>query len=575
MRGKPNEPYGGKLVNLLVSDAEAKKLRKSSAELQSIFLSKRQVCDIEMLINGGFSPLSGFMNKADYESVCQDMRLKDGTVWPIPITLDVDEKTAKSLKRGQKIALRDSEWLLLAILTVGDVWKPDLKKEAELVYGTTDAAHPAVNYLNSIGKEWYVGGELQGVELPTYYDFNEYRLTPKELREQFVKRGWSHVVAFQTRNPMHRSHVEATMRAAKQTGANVLIHPVVGMTKSGDIDHYTRVRIYKKIIDRYPDSTAMISLLPLAMRMGGPREAVWHSIIRKNYGLSHFIVGRDHAGPGKDSNGEDFYGPFEAVALAQKYGPEIGIEIVGVGMLAYVKELDKYLEMSEVESGMEVLHISGTELRSRLLEDREIPSWFTYPEVAEELKRTTRPMHERGFVVFFTGLSGAGKSSIANALQVKLLQQGDKTVTLLDGDVVRHHLSSELGFSREHRDLNVKRIGFVAAEIAKHGGTAICAPIAPYDDTRKAVRKMVEESGSKFILVHVATPLEVCEERDRKGLYAAARAGKIKEFTGVSDPYEVPSDADITLTTVNETQEQSAHEILLYLEKEGLLVSKI
>lgn len=566
-----NEPYGGKLVNLLASSAESKKIKAQAADYKSLDLSPRQICDVEMIINGGFSPLTGFMNKADYESVCKNMRLADGTLWPMPITLDVSEEFAKSLKPGEKVALRDQEGVILAILTVGEIWKPNKSTEAEQVFGSDDTAHPAVAYLHNQAGEWYVGGELVGLELPSYYDFKELRLTPQELRERFEKRGWKKVVAFQTRNPMHRAHVEATLRAARETEANVLIHPVVGMTKPGDIDHYTRVRIYKRVIERYPASTAMISLLPLAMRMGGPREALWHAIIRKNYGVTHFIVGRDHAGPGKNSKGDDFYDPMAAMQLAQEHAEEIGIHIVQAGLLAYVKDHDKYYEASEIEEGMEVLNISGTQLRERLADGRELPEWFTYPEVAEELRRTTKPLHQRGFTVFFTGLSGSGKSTIANALRIKLLEQGDKTVTLLDGDIVRKNLSSELGFSKEHRDLNVLRIGYVASEIAKHGGVAICAPIAPYDATRKQVRQMVEASNAKFILVHVATSLEVCEARDRKGLYAAARAGKIKEFTGISDPYEAPNDADLLLDTVDTTPEELAQAVLLHIEKEGLL----
>ncbi len=568
---KLNPPHGGELIDLLVSAEESKKLKNASKDMKSIDLSQRQLCDIEMLINGGFSPLRGFMNKDDYESVLKSMRLADGTLWPMPITLGLDEITAKSLKKGERVALRDGEGVVLAILTVGDVWKPDLSKEAELVFGANDQAHPAVNYMHNKGGSWYVGGELKGLELPTYYDFNEMRLTPKELRQRFEKRGWTKIVAFQTRNPMHRAHVELTMRAAKIAGANLLIHPVVGMTKPGDIDHYTRVRIYKKLQDRYPASTAMISLLPLAMRMGGPREALWHAIIRKNYGVTHFIIGRDHAGPGKNSKGEDFYGPYDAQELVEKYKDEINIEIVPFQMMVYVPKRDAYMPIDEVPEGYEQASISGTELRARLASGKELPEWFTYPEVARELQRTTKPLNQRGFTVFFTGLSGAGKSTIANALMVKLLEQGDKSVTLLDGDLVRRNLSSELGFSKAHRDLNVMRIGYVASEISKHSGTAICAPIAPYDQTRKNVRQMIEDTGAKFILVHVATPLKVCEERDRKGLYAAARAGKIKEFTGISDPYEEPTDADIVLKTTNSTPEQSATEVLLYLEKEGLL----
>lgn len=557
--------------DLMVDTSTAAKLKKQSGDMKSWDLTPRQICDVEMLINGGFAPLTGFLNQADYESVCKDMRLSDGTLWPIPITLDVDEDFAKSLKKGEQVALRDREGVILAVLTVGGVFKPNKSKEAEQVYGADDQAHPAVSYLHNQAGDYYVGGELQGLELPTYYDFNEHRFTPAQLKEQFKKMGWTRVVAFQTRNPMHRNHVEAVMRAAKETEAAVVIQPVVGMTKPGDVDHYTRVRVYQHVIKRFPQSTAMIGLLPLAMRMGGPREAVWHAIIRKNYGMTHFIVGRDHAGPGKNSQGEDFYGPFDAIELAQKHAEEIGIEIVSAGFLSYVKNLDKYLESSEITPDMDVLNISGTELRERLADGRELPEWFTYPEVAEELRKTYRPRHEQGLTVFFTGLSGSGKSTVANALMVRLLEIGKHSVTMLDGDDVRKHLSSELGFSKEHRNLNVKRIGYVASEISKHGGVALCAPIAPYDAIRKEVRDMVRGNGGAFILVHVATSVEECEKRDRKGLYAAARAGKIKEFTGISDPYEEPTDAEITLDTVKYSPEQLVNQILFYLESEGYL----
>ncbi len=427
------------------------------------------------------------------------------------------------------------------------------------------------SYLMNQAGDYYVGGTLEGLELPTYYDFNEHRYTPTELKEYFKKMGWTKIVAFQTRNPMHRAHVELALRASKQTGANVLINPSVGMTKPGDVDHYTRVRVYQEVIKKFPQSTAMIGLLPLAMRMGGPREAVWHMLIRKNYGATHFIVGRDHAGPGDDSNGEPFYGAYDAQQLAEKHAEEIGIEVVPFQMMVYVDEHDKYMPIDDIEKDTKFSSISGTELRARLADGRELPEWFTYPEVAEELRKTYRPRHEQGLTVFFTGLSGAGKSTVANALMVRLLELGKHSVTMLDGDDVRKHLSSELGFSKEHRDLNVKRIGYVASEIAKHGGIALCAPIAPYDNIRKEVRNMVRSNGGAFVLVHVATPIEECEKRDRKGMYAAARAGKIKEFTGVSDPYEEPTDAELTLDTVNYNVEELANQVLLYLEKEGYL----
>lgn len=558
-------------MSLLVSEKRKQALKKATSNYKSWDLTPRQVCDTEMLLNGAFAPLAGFLNEADYTSVCKKMRLADGTLWPVPITLDVNEDFAKSLKKGEKVALRDQEGVVLAVLTVADVWQPNKSKEAELVYGKDDTAHPAVNYLHNIAGDWYVGGTLEGLELPSYYDFSELRYTPDELKDHFKKMGWTKIVAFQTRNPMHRNHAEAVLQSAKKAEAAVLIHPVVGMTKPGDVDHYTRVRVYKEVVNRFPASTAMISLLPLAMRMGGPREAVWHAIIRKNYGVTHFIVGRDHAGPGQDSEGKDFYDPMAAMALAREYADEIGIEIVEAGFLVYVKDLDKYMDVSEVPEGMEVLKLSGTQLRERLADGRDLPEWFTYPEVAVELRRTYKPRHQQGFTVFFTGLSGSGKSTIANALMVKMMEQGGRSVTLLDGDVVRKNLSSELGFSKAHRDINVKRIGYVASEISKHGGIAICAPIAPYDNVRREVRDTVRSNGGSFVLVHVATPLEVCEARDRKGLYAAARAGKIKEFTGISDPYEEPTDAEITLDTTKYTPEELASQILLHLEREEFI----
>lgn len=544
---------------------------RNSPEEKEINLTPRQICDVEMITNGGFAPLSGFLNKEDYESVCKDMRLTSGELWPMPITLDVDAQTAKSLKKGDKVELRDQEGVVLAVLTVGDIWKPDKSKEAELVFGSDDEAHPTVYYMKNKAGEYYIGGELEAKELPIHYDFNEHRYTPKELKEHFKKMGWNKIVAFQTRNPMHRAHVELTLRAAKQTEANLLIHPSVGMTKPGDVDHYTRVRVYQEVIKNYPQGTAMIALLPLAMRMGGPKEALWHMIIRKNYGATHFIVGRDHAGPGKNSKGEDFYGPYDAQQLTEKYSKEVGVEMVPFKMMVYVKELDRYMPIEEVPKNMEPMTLSGTELRALLSDGKGLPDWFTYPEVATELQKTHKPRYEKGFTVFFTGLSGAGKSTVANAVMVKLMELGRRTVTLLDGDVVRKNLSSELGFSKKDRDINVRRIGYAASEISKHGGIAICAPIAPYDKVRKEIKQTIQSVGGGFLLVHVDTSLEECERRDRKGLYKAARAGKIKHFTGISDPYEKPTDADITLDTQKYGVDELANQIILHLESEGYL----
>lgn len=562
-------PHGGELINLLVSDERAASLQEASRDWVSWDLTPRQLCDLELLLNGGFSPLRGFMSRADYASVCQSMRLSDGTLWPIPITLDVTEELAKKIGKGHSIALRDPEGVMLAVLHVEDVWEPDRLDEAESVYGTGNSEHPGVAHLFQRTNGWYVGGRIEGIQLPMSYDFRSLRLTPAEVRAEFVRLGWRRVIAFQTRNPMHRAHHELTLRAVREVEANLLVHPVVGMTKPGDVDHYTRIRCYQHVMSHYPQHTAKLSLLPLAMRMGGPREALWHAIIRKNFGCTHFIVGRDHAGPGKDSSGNAFYGPYEAQELLREHQQELGVEMVPFKMMVYVEDQNTFLPQDEVPQGVRTLDISGTELRQRLLDGRDIPEWFTFSEVAHELRETFPPRAQQGFTVFFTGLSGAGKSTIANALLVKLLEAGGRPVTLLDGDVMRKHLSSELGFSKEHRDINIRRIGYVASEISKSGGIAICAPIAPYDAIRKEIRAMIKTGG--FILVHVATPLDVCEQRDRKGLYAKARAGILKEFTGISDPYEVPRDAEVNIDTTSQSPEESAQQIILHLEHQGFI----
>jgi sulfate adenylyltransferase len=565
-------PHGGELVHLIAQPESIADLKAHSKEWPSWDLTGRQLCDLELLITGGFSPLRGFMTRADYEGVCHNMRLANGTLWPMPITLDVTEEFAKKLTPGSsKVALRDPEGVMLAVLNVEEVWQADRKAEAEAVFASTSAAHPGVDYAINKSNPWYVGGKLEGTQIPSHYDFRNLRLTPAEVRAEFARVGWRKVVAFQTRNPMHRAHVELAFRAAKQVEANLLIHPVVGMTKPGDVDYYTRVRCYQLLLSKFPQSTAKLSLLPLAMRMGGPREAIWHALIRKNHGITHFIVGRDHAGPGSDpATKKPFYGPYEAQEVFKKHEADIGVTMVPFNMMVYLEDQDKYVPDDEVKNGDRVLNISGTELRQRLNEGREIPAWFTYPEVVAELRRSFPPRHKQGVTIFFTGLSGSGKSTIANVLMTKFLEMGGRPATMLDGDLVRKNLSSELGFSKEHRDINIRRIGYVASEITKNGGIAICAPIAPYDATRKYVRQLIEPYGG-FILVHIATTVEVCEQRDRKGLYAKARAGILKEFTGISDPYEVPADAEVTINTGELSAEEAAQEIILHLETEGFI----
>ena len=570
--GSPSAP----LVDLLCGPERAAELRARLHDLPSWDLTPRQLCDLEMLASGAFSPLVGFQNRAAVESVTETLRLPatadqpQGTLWPIPITLDVTAEVAEASARAGALVLRDPEGLPLGVLAFEEAWDHDREGEAQAVYGTLDPVHPGVHHLLHRTNNVALAGPLEVLQLPPHYDFAELRETPLQTREAFARLGWRRVVAFQTRNPMHRAHFELTRRAAEEHGAALLIHPAVGMTRPGDLDHYTRVRCYQALLTRYPPELARLALLPLAMRMAGPREALLHAIVRKNCGCTHFIVGRDHAGPGSDRRGRPFYDPYAAQELVAQHEHELGIRMVLFREMVYVEGEDRYRPEDELPAGARTLQLSGTELRRLLAEGREIPAWFTFPEVAAELRRTHPPRRQAGFTIFFTGLSGAGKSTIARALQVKLLENGGRPVTLLDGDLVRKHLSSELGFSKEHRDLNVRRIGFVASEITKNGGIALCAPIAPYDAVRKEVRELIAPLGG-FVLVHVSTPLAVCEERDAKGLYARARAGLIPAFTGISDPYEAPEDSEVVVDAAVSSPLEAAEAVLRHLAVEGFL----
>lgn len=561
-------PYGGRLVNLVVDQEERQALLERSSRLPSVKISARSLCDLELLATGGYSPLDRFMGKADYERVLTEMRLKNGTLFPIPITLPLDEGALPTW--GEAITLSDARSNPIAIMQIEEVYHWDPQREARLVLGTTDSRHPLVSEMNTWGKV-YVSGALKVIDLPKYHDFVDLRLTPAQVRERLAAMGYENVVAFQTRNPMHRIHEELTKRAAEEVNGSLLIHPVVGLTKPGDVDHYTRVRVYRTLVENYYDpKRTMLSLLPLAMRMAGPREAVWHAIIRRNFGATHFIIGRDHAGPGKDGNGNPFYGPYEAQMMLAQYGEEIGVHPIEFKELVYLADEERYEESSKVAEGARIFSISGTEVREEYLgKGKILPEWFTRRETAEILQQMYPPKHKQGFCLWFTGLSGSGKSTTAEIVTSLLLERG-RQVTLLDGDVVRTHLSKGLGFSREDRDTNILRIGFIAGEIARHGGIAISAAISPYRSTRNEVRKMVGDG--RFIEIFVDTPIEVCEARDVKGLYARARRGQITGFTGVDDPYETPEDPEITLYTVGVSPEENAARIIAYLEERGFLL---
>ncbi len=568
--GAFKEPHGGVLKELYLGEAAAAEEKLQARDFESWDLREAQLCDIELILNGAFSPLEGFVTRQEYQGIIEHMRLPSGLLWPIPVTLDVQPEFAEQISVGETIALRDPEGVIIATMEIQDIWTPDKAVEAAAVFGTENAAHPGVNYLLNHAHEVYIGGKLRGVEPHTHYDFKLLRDSPSELRGLFRKLGWRKVVAFQTRNPMHRAHQELTFRAAHENEANLLIHPVVGMTKPGDVNHFTRVRCYEHILEKYPEHSTTLSILNLAMRMAGPKEALWHGIIRKNFGCTHFIVGRDHAGPGTTPDGEPFYPPYEAQELFSKYEEELDITMVPFQQMVYVEDKAQYLPVNETTPEMKIRTITGTELRRRLREGLDIPEWYSFPEVVDELRKIYPPRHEQGFTVFFTGLSSAGKSTIANALLVKLLENGNRRVTLLDGDLVRKNLSSELGFSKEHRDLNILRIGFVAAEVTKNGGVAICAPIAPYRATRRMVRETIEAGGC-FIEVYVSTPVELCERRDRKGLYAKARAGVIQGVTGIDDPYEEPENPEVVIDTETLSPELAAHRVLVKLESMGLI----
>jgi sulfate adenylyltransferase len=559
-------PYGGKLMDLLVKGEERKQILKDAGAYPTIRLTPRQNHDLELLAVGAFSPLDRFMGQADYRAVLDDMRLADGTVWPIPITLTIDKDDLP--EEGDWVTLRDVHNQIMAVMKLEEVFRFNWQDEAEKVYGTTDLKHPIVSEMAGWG-DLCISGELKVLNLPVYDDFAEIRLTPAETRERLAAMGNANVVAFQTRNPMHRVHEELTKRAQAQVGGSLLIHPVVGMTKPGDVDHYTRVRIYKTLVENYYDENTLLSLLPLAMRMGGPREAVWHAIIRRNYGANHFIVGRDHAGPGSDSAGKPFYGPYDAQELLIGVEKEVGVKMVPFELVVYLPDEDRYELASKVPKGAKVAKISGTQVREDYLaKGVPLPEWFTRPETAQILLETHPPRHKQGFCIWFTGLSGAGKSTIAKRL-INMLAEYGRNPTVLDGDVVRTHLSKGLGFSKEDRDTNILRISFVGGEIVRHNGTVVCAAISPYRQARREARKMFPEGH--FIEVFVDTPLEVCEERDIKGLYAMARAGEIKNFTGIDDPYEAPIEPEVHLNTVGVTPKENAREIIDYLIGVGYL----
>lgn len=533
-------------------------------------ITPRQRFDLEMILSESFAPLTGFLNKADYESVCQHMRLSTGEIWPMPITLDVTEEFANTVDIHDIVGLYDADNTLIAYMNIEDKWQPDKMLEATSVFGTDDLKHPAVHYLFCQAGAWYLGGTIRKVRSVTHFDFEDIRRTPRELKQFFAENKIKKIIGFQTRNPMHRAHMELTLRAAREMDGHVLIHPVVGLTKSEDVDYFTRVRCYQKILTHYPEGMATLSLLPLAMRMGGPREALWHALIRKNYGCTHFIIGRDHAGPGGNSQGKPFYDPYAAQKLVAEYQDRIGITMLPFQEMLYVKERAAFCSVDEIEPHETPLTISGTDLRAALMHETPIPEWFSYPDIIDELRASYLPKHKKGFTIFFTGLSGAGKTVLSRALFAKLKNLGLKNVSVLDSDVTRRILANDLGFSKKDRDINIRRLGFVASEITKIGGIAICAAIAPYKESRNANRQLISQYGG-YIEIYISTSLDECLKRDTKGLYEKAKKGQLSNLTGWNDPYEVPENPELTLNTGELLLEECLHKILEFLMREGYI----
>lgn len=565
-------PHGGELRNLLVDAERAGILKEFATNLPDITLEDHHLCDFELIATGAFSPLDGFMVRSDYEPVIDRMQLQDGALWPIPICLDVSESKARNLEAGQSVAMRDPEGFLLGVLHIEDIWPIDKTKEAQLVYGDVDQNHPGVIHLNESIKDYYVGGHLEVISLPLHYDFRQLRRTPLEIRREHRKLGWQRIVGYQTGTVIHRCQFEMTLEAMRLSKANLLLLPIVGVTRTEDFDYYTRVRCYKEMLRNYPPESHLLSLLPHFMRFAGPREAILNAIVAKNYGCTHYMVSHDHADPGSvTGNGsKPVYSRDEALELYRMVEEDLGIELIQFEEMTYLPFEDEHRFISEVPDGSKTISMTSGDIRERIRSGRKVPGWASFPEVLDELRKAYPPPGKQGFTIFFTGLSGAGKSTIARVVFSKMLEIGERPVTLLDGDIVRQNLSSELNFSKEHRDINVRRIGFVASEITKNRGIAICAPIAPYTGTRREIRRSIEVHGG-FIEIHVATPLDECEKRDRKGMYAKARAGLIKGYTGIDDPYEIPETPELRIDTTNITPDEAAQEILLFLGQKGYI----
>ncbi|NNF99308.1 MAG: bifunctional sulfate adenylyltransferase/adenylylsulfate kinase [Desulfobacteraceae bacterium] len=565
-----NLPHGGRLIDLCVDEDRTSLLKKITKDLPDITMNDRQMCDLELIANGSFSPLAGFMTQKDYEPVLDRMMLENQLVWPLPVCLDINETTARNLEAGQSIALRDPEGFLLAVMHVEDIWPIDKNREAEKIYASTDASHFGVDFLFHSTGDYYVGGPVEVISLPMHSDFKQLRMTPSEARNLYKKLGWQRVVGFQSQKIIHRPEFEITISAMREARANLLLMPVVGMTHPDNFDHYTRVNCYREAGRNYPPETHVLNLLSHSPRNAGLREALLHAVISKNYGCSHHILEQVDDLPNGNKKSTKPIAHKKLLEFSENYGEQIGISVMAYDKMVYLPFEDEYRQKHKIPRGSKTIVFTGQDIRDRIRTGRKMPEWASFPEIINCIQKAYPPPSKQGFTLFLTGLSGAGKSTIARVLYSKMMEIGNRPVSLLDGDIVRHHLSSELTFSKEHRDINVRRIGFVAQEITKNRGIAICAPIAPYARTRREIRDMIAVHGG-FIVVHVSTPIEECERRDRKGMYAKARAGLIKGYTGVDDPYEIPEFPEIRIDTSDITPDEAAQQVLLYLGQKGFI----
>jgi sulfate adenylyltransferase len=519
-----------------------------------ITLDERNLNDLEMFFLGAFDPLQGYNTFENFNSIVTHGCLEDGTIWPIPFVLPVPEclltKNNNSVSTHSNVFLnvRDVLGTIVARVSVVDCYKVNIDVYGQLLLETSDTNHPFMDYLHNNHRDSvYVGGNITPICPIKHFDFIQYRQNTKQVKDMIRHDHWDAVIGFQTRNPMHKSHFELTRQAVSEvqkeletsntSSARVLllITPSCGVTQPGDIDSATRIRCYQKILPYYKDLyniDVKLVVLPLTMRMAGPKEALWHALIRQNFGCTHFIIGRDHAGPScLQKNGKSFYEPYAAHALLKSFATKLKIIPILSMNMVYVPDKKQYVQENLLPPNASYEQLSGTKFRTALQNREPIPEWFSFPTVLEELKKVYHPRYQQGFCIYFTGLPCSGKSTLAKAVSARLEERESENrhVSILDADIVRLHLSRGLGYSKQDRSVNVQRIGYVASLITYHYGIVLVANIAPYAADRLSNRRLITNAGGGYIEVYVSTPLSICQTRDVKQHYKNARLGVLKQ----------------------------------------------